>query len=501
MSLQRRVALRVVLAFGLFAACGQRGSESSEPAASSAASTNPPLAQNPGAVMEPPSGKGRVNAEWFSMPEDPAVGAERFETFKCAACHAVGGGGARGAPNLGRADLRSGFLEGTARMWNRIPGMSQRMDELHVPWPRLSGDDLLNLVAFFTTYQYYLTNVGQPGRPDVGQRLLKDKGCRECHAVESDEKLTGPSLKQFGGGQSTMVLAQAMWNHAPGMQRMVEKKRIARPYFREREMADLLAFLATAGKPEGTVTAYVEPGSPARGAKRFHSLQCDHCHPLRGEGGIREAREGEPPPPDLARDREMLVRDHTDIAALMWNHGVGMSARMESEGIERPALKDTDLADLIAFLFFANFMDEPGDPARGREVFENRACVSCHLTERGATSAGPNLAETRLGGASTPQAVMAAMWRAAPGMRQAMLQRGIEWPILKPSEVRDLVAYLLQVSGSKVPKPAAKSEDDDTGTAGATDAGTGASDAATAPKAPQKPTRSGDGSDTTEGKR
>ena len=466
--------LGVTAAVGLGAACGPSGagttgSERSAPSPSAVADTaaTPPVA---------PAANARVSdADWFSMPDDPAVGAERFEKFQCATCHAIGGSEVRGAPNLGRSDLRSGFLAGTARMWNRIPGMSQRMEELHVPWPALSGDDLLNLVAFFTTYQYYLTNVGQPGRPDLGQRLLQDKGCRECHAIDSDEKLVGPSLKQFGGGRSTMVLAQAMWNHAPGMQLMVEKKKIARPYFREREMADLLAYLATAGKPEGTVTAYVEPGNPARGAKRFHSLQCDHCHALRGEGGIQTTKAGEEPPPDLA---QMPIRDHTDVASLMWNHGVSMSARMESEGIERPALKDTDLADLIAFLFFANFMDEPGDATRGREVFESHSCVSCHLTEPGAASAGPNLAETRLGGASTPQAVMSAMWRAAPGMRKAMQQRGIEWPILKPEEARDLVAYLLQVSGAKLPKhaPAAAVSGDKPNAADAGPAGHGSDD-------------------------
>jgi cytochrome c2 len=455
MSPRRRLAdlaRCLAVAAAVLAACTADRQHDTPERSTKAVSTTPVASASPtpGAAAEP----GSEETFWSSMPADPGVGADRFEKFGCALCHAVGGAEVRGAPDLGRADLRSSFLEGTARMWNRIPGMSQRMEELHVPWPALSGDDLLNLVALFTTYQYYLTNVGQPGRPDVGERLLETKGCRECHAVESDDELVGPSLHQFAGGRSAMLVAQAMWNHSAEMQRMVEKKKVARPAFREREMADLMAFLATAGKPEGTVTAYLDPGSPARGAARFHSLQCDHCHALHGRGGIRDVRGGEAPPPDLASDDHTPVRDYTEVAALMWNHSVPMLARMEAEGIQMHPLKDNDLADLISFLFFVNFMDQPGDVTRGREVFESRGCVSCHLTERGAASTGPNLAETRVGGARTAQDVMAAMWRAAPGMRRAMLQRGIEWPILKPDEVRHLVAYLLLVGGNAPAEPA-----------------------------------------------
>ncbi|MBI3071768.1 MAG: c-type cytochrome [Deltaproteobacteria bacterium] len=386
------------------------------------------------------------------LPEGPRESAVAFEQLRCSTCHTVGAGPDRGGPNLGRLDLRVSFLDGAARLWNHFPGMQARMRELHVPYPAITGDALVNLVALFTSYQYYLTRVGRPGVSPRGEALFATKGCAACHSFESGAKSTGPNLTAYSAGRSTLDVAQAMWNHGPAMQKTLEARAIARPSFRKGEMADLLAYIATRGAPPGTVSATLEPGSPKRGAAVFQARGCGRCHAVRGVGGGLKG--GANPAPDLGRQPDAFVRDYTDVAGVLWNHAVPMWDRMRREGVSVAPLVGNDLADLVAFLFFVNFADETGDVTRGATVFDRKGCGACHaIGEPRNGDPAPSLG--RAAGLDRPQDVLAAMWRAAPKMQREMAKRATEWPQFAPGEFADLIAFVKD-RRSKPPRPPVK---------------------------------------------
>jgi cytochrome c2 len=215
-----------------------------------------------------------------------------------------------------------------------------------------------------------------------------------------------------------------------------------RPDVREREMADLLSFVATRGTAPGATTAYLEPGSPARGATVFRARGCGLCHAVRGVGGKTDRGA----PPDLGRQPHALVRDYADVAAVLWNHAVPMWDRMRREGVPVRPLRGRDMADLVAYLFFVNFADEPGDATLGAQVFKSKRCSQCHAV----SVPQPEKSGPQIGGRprpDRPQDLIAAMWRAAPQMREEMRARRMDWPLFAPGELSHLIAYLRAQGG------------------------------------------------------
>lgn len=394
------------------------------------------------AAAAPPAAKAA-----FRFPSDPNAGAERFERFQCARCHAIGAGGNQIGPNLGRLELRMPLIDGAALLWNHLPGMNRQRAAARVPLGQLTGDDLVNLVAFYTTYQYYVTHVGQPGQPGKGAILFREKLCGQCHSLVPGQKSKAPNLSKYGGGRSVLELAQTMWNHGTKMQSMLERELVQRPSFREHEMADLLAYLTTVGSPAGAASAYVEPGNPSRGATVFVARGCSRCHAVRGVGGGAGAPAGESPPPDLGRHGEIALKDYTEIASQMWNHAVPMWGRMQRSHIPMQPLQGNDLADLVAYLFFVNLVDDPGDAAKGASVYE-RLCAVCHGED---AKGKPEPKVPSLVG-KTDQAArwdrIAKMIQAAPRMEALANQRGIEWPVFAPGELNNLIAYLETQAGN-----------------------------------------------------
>ena len=95
---------------------------------------------------------------------------------------------------------------------------------------------------------------------------------------------------------------------------------------------------------------------PSRGQSLFVAKGCVQCHAVRGAGG----RIG----PDLGRTA--VKGSFFEIAAAMWNHSAAMDEKMREFRVARPSFEKEELADLLAFLYFLNYFDEPGDAA-GRQ--------------------------------------------------------------------------------------------------------------------------------------
>ncbi len=217
------------------------------------------------------------------------------------------------------------------------------------------------------------------------------------------------------------------------MAAMMQAQRVPRPAFEGNDIPDLLAYIRSVGG--GTERVYTPPGSPKRGEELFTEKRCVECHAIRGHGG----KVG----PDLgAKLKGSLAR----IAGTMWNHGPKMWAKMAERGIEVPSLTEVEMADLISYLYFFQFIDPPGDAKRGWAVYREKRCGTCHVAAGAGKPVAPPLAEVveKLG---TPLEVITEMWNHAGKMEEKTVEENVAWPVLKGGEMADLIAYLLSVRG------------------------------------------------------
>jgi mono/diheme cytochrome c family protein len=114
--------------------------------------------------------------------------------------------------------------------------------------------------------------------------------------------------------------------------------------------------------------------------------------------------------------------------------------------MEVPSLDPGEMADLVGYLYFFQFIDPPGDARRGRAVYAEKRCGTCHgSAEAGALVAPPLgvVVETL----RTPLEIITQMWNHAGRMEERMTEVNVAWPVLKGGEMADLIAFLLRDRG------------------------------------------------------
>ena len=173
---------------------------------------------------------------------------------------------------------------------------------------------------------------------------------------------------------------------------------------------------------------YLLPGNFKEGWKVFTTKRCGACHAIWGEGG----KGG----PDLGSLPEAYV-SQSQLAALMWNHGPDMWGRMSSKKIPFQKIEKKEMADLFAFLYFIRYMDEPGDPKKGKSLMESKACMKCHPVKE-----GTNEGLSRWGMYVNPILWAQMMWNHTPQMEQEMKKKGLSRVEFKGNEMVDLIAYI-----------------------------------------------------------
>ncbi len=358
---------------------------------------------------------------------DPVEGSRLFVRKGCVVCHAVDGEGGKIGPDLGRISSGRTLLGIAAVMWNHSPRMTERIKEAKVTRPKLTPEEMANLFAFLN-YTGYL---GTPGNPKRGADLFRDRSCARCHTLGGAGATVGPSLDRFKRYISPIVLAAAMWNHGPKMQAVMEQAGIARPQLSGEDISHLLAYIRTAGRGGPESAQYLLPGNPEDGRQVFQQKGCATCHGPEGTGGVG---------PDFRRRREDFQGGLTQVGALMWNHGPAIWKKMAEMEIPVPSLTGQEMANLVAFLYSLPYFDDPGNPSRGREVFERKGCAACHGASGRGGAGGPDLTKTL--GAVPPVAIAAAMWNHGFAMEQVARSRGLPWPDLDGRDLADVVAFL-----------------------------------------------------------
>jgi len=361
----------------------------------------------------------------LSLPDNPLEGRVLFESRQCNRCHSVESGGS--APSLADGGFGGSLLDLGASLWNHVPGLSVDHERRDVPWPELSSDETLELLVFL----YYIDYLGRPGVAERGEVLFDQKGCATCHSIGGGPgQNVGPDLASLDRYASPLYVGKAIWNHGPTMLESMRSMEMRPPLFDDGDLADLSAFIRRSGLRDGGERVLLGPGNPNRGAAIFSQKGCGQCHAVRGHG------QGEGP--DLAEVD--MHHSAADIAGSMWNHAAEMDRSIREQGMPWPQFTTTELADLVAYLYFQSFEDTKGDPVRGRDVFVSRSCATCHGGAQGTVHPGPELTDP--GKSPSPVALVAAMWNHAPVMNEAILEAGRPWPLLTGADLRDLLAYV-----------------------------------------------------------
>lgn len=266
------------------------------------------------------------------------------------------------------------------------------------------------------------------GDPIRGQRLFAEKGCVRCHAVRGAGGRIGPDLGR-NKGRSYVDIASMLWNHSVGMGEKMAEFRMTRPTFEGDELSDLISFLYF-------LNYFDEPGDPRLGKTLFTEKHCIRCHQVGAEGG----RSG-PPLDALPRGASPLR-----IAEALWNHGPEMTSAIRAAGLELPTFEDNEIIDLFAFVRSSGEgrgmlrFESPGDPVKGREVFEQEGCAACHTLFGEEQGLGTDLGRAPLRGSVTQ--IAGRMWNHWPKMAETMAAAGMTVPKFEQNELRDLFAYI-----------------------------------------------------------
>ncbi len=366
--------------------------------------------------------------------QDPTAGSRVFGAKGCVKCHAINGLGGTIGPDLGRIARPRSLYDVGAAMWNHLPNMLDRMQQLGIERPRLDPEDVGDLVAFLFTVDYF----DPPGDPQAGRRLFTEKQCILCHQVAGVGGVVGPNLDALRSFGSPIFVAAAMWNHGPAMAKAMRARRIPRPAFSDRELLDLIAYVRSASPgPQAEAPLQVLPGRADEGRRLFSTKRCIECHGAPGQGG----RVG----PDLAE--RSRGRSLTQFAAAMWNKQPAMTAAMAARGMTVPQLTAEEMADVVAYLYSVRYFAGGGDAARGRTVLARSGCLACHAVGGRGGRIAADLA--RLEGLDSPQSVFAALWNHAVVVRDRGERRAASRPKLTTDEMADVVAFFATPAGRR----------------------------------------------------
>lgn len=382
----------------------------------------------------------------YFVPGDPKKGMKLFFEKGCASCHSVLGEGGRRAPDLAR--FPAGHLnvaQLVAAMWNHAPEMWEKMElEDHAP-PRFTSEEMTDLFSFL----YSVRSFDEPGSAERGRRVMSEKRCATCHALEGPGGRPGPNLSAWAAYRNPVVWAQAMWNHAPQMQQAIASRGFAWPVFAGTDMADLIAYVQSQ-TPAGPAVHMILPDA-ARGHSLFDAKGCVRCHgPASPAINVSDR---------FPRGPRLTARGFPQtlgqFAGLMWNHSPQMWQRMRAEGIPRPQFTRGEMADLIAYLFSERFLDARGNSLRGQQVFSVKGCSNCHSAAGGRAPLGPDASAWKDKLAAVDLAT--AMWNHGPVMLETMRKAKISWPRFQEDEVSDLLEFLRsgQLAGAdrRLPRP------------------------------------------------
>lgn len=288
-----------------------------------------------------------------------------------------------------------------------------------------------------------------PDDPLEGRELFEDRTCIQCHGIAGSTLSVGPDLGQTAFGGSFLDLGAALWNHVPGMSVSLEDAKLPWPELSPSEAVELTSFLYF-------IEYLGRPGNAQAGRVVFSARGCRECHELSAFGG-RSSRG-----PDLGGLQSFASPLY--VAQAIWNHGPEMFETIRGAGLPMPRFEAGDLADLSAYFRqaaagepIAHTLLAPGNPNRGRELFQERGCPLCHGKNATGGGAGPDLTRSDLH--RSAETIAGVMWNHASVMSDMMSARGLGWPRFTTGEMADLIAFLYFLPFADRPGDPVRGED------------------------------------------
>ena len=265
------------------------------------------------------------------------------------------------------------------------------------------------------------------GNPSRGRVLFESKQCVRCHAVWGHGGTLGPDIVKAVEGKSVPRLAGEFWNHTPRMIAETNSHGYTWPKLDVAEMADLISYFYY-------LRLFGSPGDPVRGAVAFSRLRCDDCHTLSGAGTSTAG--------DL--DRFSVFPSPLPLAQAMWNAGPAMQALQLDTGRSIPQFSGTEMADIQAYIRETGRRDHDdfqllplADPTRGKAVFTEKRCASCHGEF---IDAAPDLGSVAL--ERSVAEIGGALWNHSYAMHERMRTEEIPFPSFEGWELADLIGYV-----------------------------------------------------------
>jgi mono/diheme cytochrome c family protein len=175
------------------------------------------------------------------VPGTPSNGQALFVQKQCATCHAIGGTGGSVGPDLGKRSQHVSLTQFAARMWNHGPAMWAKMKERNIAIPKLSGQEMADVLALLYTKDYF---DARPN-PARGAQLVRDRGCTTCHAVGGQGGKSAADFSTSTVTSSPSSVVAAMWNHSARMEATAEAKAVVWPMLTGSELGDITAYLVS----------------------------------------------------------------------------------------------------------------------------------------------------------------------------------------------------------------------------------------------------------------
>jgi len=172
-------------------------------------------------------------------------------------------------------------------------------------------------------------------------------------------------------------------------------------------------------------------GDPNAGRQVYAEKRCGQCHAINGVGPTIG--------PDLVRSPQ-TAHTITQLAGVMWNHAPLMHQASVETGIRWTPFKGSEMRDLIAYLAFLRLLDQSGNVDRGRRLFDEKRCSTCHALAGDQRGIGPDLSRWRQYGSPILWAEI--MWQHASEMETKMGEMGLTWPTFRGNELVDLIAFI-----------------------------------------------------------
>jgi mono/diheme cytochrome c family protein len=195
---------------------------------------------------------------------------------------------------------------------------------------------------------------------------------------------------------------------------------------------------ATDALAQSQTRVYAIWGNPDNGRTVYAAKGCGRCHAINGVGPTIGPDLGRPP----ARPRTI-----TQIAGAMWNHAPEMRKLAQEKAVQWTPFRESELRDLISYLYFLRMLDQPGDVRRGERLFDEKHCSTCHAIGGRGGRIASDLTQWKQYGSPILWAEI--MWRHAGQMEAKMRDMGMAWPQFSGNEMADVIAFVQSRVGAR----------------------------------------------------